>query len=85
MNSEIKTKFNQQRFLLQKLIDKITTMQERIVQLETKVNENDSIIDTNNNHLSETVISILANYDSRIEDLEQKIDQETEKNSDIEQ
>jgi len=75
MNVEISNKFNQQRFLFQQIINKIKKMQETIDELQKKINPNKEHITNDGSGISSnTVVSILANYDSRLEELEKKID-----------
>lgn len=75
MNVEISNKFNQQRFLFQQIINKIKKMQETIDELQKKINPNKEHATNDESGISSnTVVSILANYDSRLEELEKKID-----------
>lgn len=75
MNTEFNYKLNQQKFLLQKIINKINSMQKTIDNLEKKINNNEDSDNCHNetNYEFSEIISILDNYDSRIEELERKI------------
>ena len=61
--NEIMSKFNYNKILIQMLVTKVNKMQKTIETLEKK----------NDNNLNENIISILANYENKIEILEQKI------------
>ncbi len=67
--TEILTYFHNNKILIQGLINKITKLQKRIELLENQKNN-----DTEEN-ITENIISILATYDTKIELLEQKINQ----------
>ncbi len=67
--TEILTYFHNNKILIQGLINKITKLQKRIELLENQKN-NDS-----EENITENIISILATYDTKIELLEQKINQ----------
>ena len=64
MNAEVQFRFNQYNIAFQKIINTLREMQQTIDDLQTNKKETEF---TNN------IVSILATYETRIEELEDKI------------
>ena len=56
---DIQNKFNQQRFIIQKVIDKLTKKNNEIIDLKKKIKVNEEKLDS--------ILFILANYDDRLD------------------
>ena len=56
---DIQNKFNQQRFIIQKVIDKLTKIHNEIIDLKKKIKVNEEKMDS--------ILFILANYDDRLD------------------
>ena len=65
------------KIIIQGLINKISSLQKRIEQLEQNTNK-----DNDENDISDNIISILATYDTKLEIMENKIKNMTSNNDD---
>ena len=61
--NEIAANFNKYKFLMQMLINKVNNLNKKIEMLET----------SKENNVNDEIISIFANYENKIELLEQRI------------
>lgn len=62
-NNEIAANFNQYKFLIQMLINKLNNLNKKVEVLES----------SKENNINDEIISIFANYENKIEMLEQRI------------
>ena len=65
------------KLIIQGLINKISTLQKRIEELEKNTNK-----DNDENDINDNIISILATYDTKLEIMENKIKNITSNNDD---